>query len=125
MKTQRIGIAALVCMAAMPALANSWSGYLVDSRCYASEERSVSPNYTYNHAYRDTDNEIRMCSPNAKTKSFSIVVHSGFGFRLDPVGNEMAAELVQRLGKKRRLEVTVTGEMGKDLIEVGSLSPAK
>ena len=125
MKIQRIGIAALVCMAATPALANSWSGYLVDSRCYASEERSVNPNYTYNHAYRDADNEIRICSPNAKTKSFSIVVHSGFGFRLDPVGNEMAAELVRRMDKKHRLEVTVTGQKGKDLIEVSSLSPAK
>lgn len=125
MKLQRIGLAALIFLAATPAFANTWSGVLVDSRCYAAEERSVNPNYTYNHAYRDSDLEIRMCSPNAKTKSFSVVVHSGFGFRLDPAGSERAAEIVRQIGTKHRVNVTVTGEMSKDGIEVGSISVDK
>jgi|ERR1700691_1987532 hypothetical protein len=125
MKLQGIGLAALVCLAAAPAFANSWSGYLVDSRCYAAEERSVNPNYTYNHAYRDTDEEIRICSPNAKTKSFSIVGHDGFGHALDPVGNEKAAAIVQQKGNKHRLKVAVTGEMSKSAIEVSSLAITK
>lgn len=112
-------------MAAIPASANSWSGVLVDSRCYAAEERSVNPNYTYNHAYRDTDQEIRVCSPNAKTKSFSVVVHSGFGFKLDAAGSARAAEIIQEKGTKHRLYVTVTGEMSKEGIEVGSISVDK
>jgi hypothetical protein len=125
MKLQRIGFTALACLAATPAFANTWSGILVDSRCYASEERSVNPNYTYNHAYRDTDEEIRVCSPNAKTKSFSIVVHSGYGFKLDPAGSERAAEIVRQKGTKHRVNVTITGEMSKDGIEVGSISVDK
>jgi hypothetical protein len=122
MKLQGIGVIAIICLAATPVLAGSWSGFLVDSRCYASEERSVNPNYTYNHAYRDTTQEIRVCTPNAKTKSFSVVGHDGFGLRLDPVGNAKAAEIVQQSGKKHRFKVIVTGEKSKNAIEVGSLS---
>jgi len=125
MKLRRIGLAVLVCLAAIPALANSWTGILVNSSCYDAIERSVNPNDVFNHAYRDTDLEIRLCTPNAKTKSFSIVDNSGFGFRLDPIGNMKAAELVQNAGKKHLPKVTVTGEMGKHLIEVGSISIAK
>ena len=125
MKPQGIWLAALICLAPAPACAKTWSGVLVDSRCYAAEERSVNPNYTYNHAYRDTDQEIRICSPSTKTKSFSVVVHSGFGFKLDPAGSERAAEIVRQMGTKHRVQVTVTGEMSKDGIEVGSISVDK
>ena len=125
MNLRGIGLAVLVCLAAIPASANSWSGFLVDSSCYEAEERSVNPNYTFNHAYRDTGLEIQICTPSAKTKSFSLVEHGGFGFRLDPVGNARAAEIVQKAGKKRLVEVTVTGEMSKHAIEVGSISLAK
>jgi hypothetical protein len=122
MKLQGILLAALACLASTPAFAKSWSGFLVDSTCYAAEERSVNPEYIYNHTYRDTDQEIRVCSPNARTKSFSIVGDDGFGLRLDPAGNAKAAEIVQQTGKKNRLEVTVTGETSKDAIEVDSLA---
>jgi hypothetical protein len=125
MKLRGIGVAVIVCLVATCALAKSWSGFLVDSRCYASEERSVNPNYTYNHAYRDTDQEIRVCSPNVKTKFFSIVGQDGFGVRLDPNGNAKAAEIVQQSGKKHRFKVSVTGEKSKDAIEVGALSFAQ
>lgn len=124
MNSHRLGVAALICLAAMPAFANSWTGYLVDAGCYAAEERSVNPSFATNHAYRDTDMEIKSCTPSAKTKKFAVVVHSGYGFKLDPVGNAKAAEIIQQTGRKHPVQVVVTGEKSKDSIEVGSISPA-
>src|SRR5579862_1858278 len=107
MKLRGIGIAFLVCVAAIPAFADGRSGFLVDSKCYESEERSVSPNDRFNPVYRDWDLEIRLCSPSAKTKSFYIVNDRGYGFRLDPFGNELATAIVRQAGKKHSLKVSV------------------
>src|ERR1700722_6687049 len=125
MKLRGIGIVVLVCLAAMPAFANSWSGVLVDSKCYEAEERSVSPNDRFNHAYQDTDVEVQVCTPSQKTRSFSIVGHGGFGVRLNPFGNELATAIVRQTGKKHLVKVTVTGEMSKNAIDVGSISVAQ
>ncbi len=125
MKLTIIVFAALVILAATPAFAKSWSGFLVDSNCYESEERNKGPNDTLNYVNRDKDREVRYCSPNAKTKSFTFVDHDGIGFRLDPAGNAKAAEIVPKTGKSHVLEVTMTGEKNKDLIEVNSISRAK
>jgi len=125
MKLPMIGLAALACLAATPAFAKSWSGFLVDSNCYESEERNKGPNDTLNYVNRDKDREVQYCSPNTKTKSFTIVDHDGMGFRLDTAGNAKAAEIVPKTGKRHALEVTVTGEMSKNAIEVASITIAK
>jgi hypothetical protein len=40
-------LTALFCWSAVLGLAGSWSGNLVDSKCYASEERNVNPTDTF------------------------------------------------------------------------------
>jgi hypothetical protein len=126
MKTAMIACAALLTMAAAPVLAaRSWSGFLVSSDCYAAEERNVNPTDTETYVNRDRDFEVRYCSPNAKTKSFTLVDHDGLSYTLDAAGNAKAAEIVRRTGKKRLLEVSVIGEAGENVIQVTSISTAK
>jgi hypothetical protein len=106
-------------------LAGTWSGRLVDTKCYENEERNVNPTDTLIFVDRDQNSKIRYCSPKAKTKSFTIVEPSGQYFRLDSAGNAQAAGLLQRTGQRKELYVTVTGELSKDTIKVDSIAPAK
>src|SRR5579872_7399315 len=82
-----------------PCLAEAvtWSGYLVDAKCYQIEEENVNPTDTMMNVDRDRDLEIRMCMPNAKTTTFAVVESSGLNFKLDPAGNTKAAALVTTL----------------------------
>lgn len=126
MKITIIACAVILSMAAAAAFAaKSWSGFLVNSDCYAAEERNVNPMDTNTYVDRDRDFEVRYCSPNAKTKSFTLVDHDGLSYTLDPAGNAKAADIVRQAGKKRVIEVTVTGEKSKNVIQVISISPAK
>jgi hypothetical protein len=111
--------------AATPIFAQTWSGFLVDSKCYESMERNTDPWDTSTYVDRDKDWEIRFCSPSEKTKSFILVDHDGIDFRLDPAGNAKAAELLQKANKKISLEVVVTGEMSKEMIRVNSITKTK
>src|SRR5580698_2732795 len=104
-------VAALLCMAPVVGIAGSWSGTLVDSKCYASEERNVNPTDTLTHVDRDGNREIRYCSPRAKTKSFAVVQADGTIYTLDSAGNAKAAELVRTIGKQSRFVVAVTGAL--------------
>src|SRR5271165_898415 len=104
-----VRIAALIGFSSALGVAGSWSGSLVDSRCYANEERNVNPNDTETSVDRDSNSEIRYCSPTAKTKSFAVVQHDGMIFRLDAAGNTKAAELVRKTGRKSPFPVVVTG----------------
>ncbi len=122
MKLLLIGLPAFLFLAATPSFARTWSGFLVGTECYEAEERNVNPRDTEVYVDRDKDSEVRYCSPNAKTKSFSIVDHDGMGFRLDADGSAKAAEIVRQTGKKYFLEVSVTGEMSKNTIKVDTIS---
>jgi hypothetical protein len=115
-------LAAFLCLSSALSFAGSWSGTLVDSKCYDAEERNVNPTDTLTSVDRDTNREISYCSPSLKTKSFAIVESSGQSFRLDAAGNAKAAELVARTGKKSRCAVVVAGEMSKALVKVDSIS---
>ena len=125
MKLMMIIFAAFVLQSAAPVFAQSWSGFLVSSDCYESEERNVSPFDTEIYVNRDRDSEIRYCFPNAKTKSFTLVDRDGMSFNLEPSGNTKVAEVVRRAGKKDFLKVTVTGEMSKNTIRLNSISTSK
>jgi hypothetical protein len=120
-----IAFATLMGLTAAPGFAQSTTGFLVDSDCYESLERNVNPWDTNTYVDRDRDWEVRYCSPNRKTKSFTLVNHDGLSFKLDPAGNAKAAELLGSARKKSVLEVSVTGEMSKDAIKVSSISKAK
>jgi hypothetical protein len=125
MRLRMIAFATLMGLTAAPGFAQSTTGFLVDSDCYESLERNVNPWDTNTYVDRDRDWEVRYCSPNRKTKSFTLVNHDGLSFKLDPAGNAKAAELLGSARKKSVLEVSVTGEMSKDAIKVSSISKAK
>jgi hypothetical protein len=120
-----IRVVALLCLASIPSFAGSWWGYLVDSKCYDISEQNVDPWDTMPNVDRDKDLEIRLCSPNAKTKSFAVVQSDWSSLKLDSAGNAKAAELVRKIGKKSVIPVTVTGEKNKTTVKVDSIAVAK
>jgi hypothetical protein len=122
---QVILLAAFLYLLSVPAFAETWTGYLVDAKCYASEERNVNPfdsNFNTNH---DRGYEIRVCQPSAKTRSFTVVDSDGVSFELDPSGNGKAADVVRQAGKTSMLSVTITGQKHKDTVSVTSISPVR
>ena len=58
-------LAILICLASTLGLAESWSGALVDSKCFASEESNVNLHDSLTNVDRDRGMEIRFCSPSA------------------------------------------------------------
>ena len=123
-RTVAIRAAAVFCLAPTLSYAGNWRGALVDSNCYEYRERNVNPTDTMTYVDRDTREEIRYCSPNAKTRTFAIVLREGPSFRLDPPGNAAAAQVVRNTGKRSLFIVGVTGELLKRTIKVGSVSIA-
>jgi hypothetical protein len=120
----RVHLIALLCLSSAPGYAGTWSGTLVDSKCYANEERNVNPNDTLTAVDRDQNQMIRYCAPSAKTKTFAVVRHDGLIFNLDSAGSVKAAELVRKVGKKSRFAVVVNGEVSGHKIKVDSISMA-
>ena len=112
--------ATLLFLAPVLSFAGSWSGLLVDSNCYASQLRNT--NKDPSTVERDMNTEVRYCVPNPHTKIFAVVLPDWDSRKLDPSGNTKAAELVRQAGKKSLLEVTVTGDLTKDVIHVASIS---
>jgi hypothetical protein len=129
MKLTLIGIVA-TCIAVPSAFAaqernnHAWSGFLVNSGCYEALERNTNPWDTSTYVDRDRDREVRYCSPNLKTKSFTLVDHDGLSHKLDAAGNAKAADAVRQIGKKVPFKVKIAGEQDKDTIRVDSISPA-
>lgn len=115
-------LVALVVLSCAGVFAETWSGPLVDSKCYGAEQRNVNPTDTQTYVDRDIGYGIRYCSPNHKTKYFAIVGAYGERLKLDPAGNAQAAVLVRNVKKGRQIEVTVTGQMEGHQINVKSLS---
>jgi hypothetical protein len=115
-------LAALVFLSSPLSFAGTWSGALVDARCYANEERNVNPTDTLTSSDRDTAQEVRYCSPTAKTRFFTLVQRVGPSLTLDPAGNAKAAELVRQTGKKSLFLVSVGGELRQNTIQVDSIS---
>ncbi len=120
-----IQVAGLLCLSSAPSFARSWWGALVDSKCYASEQRNVNPTDTLTSVDRDRDHEIRYCSPRAKTTSFTFVDRDGLSFNLDSEGNVKAADLVQKNGRKSFFAVDVSGEISGNIVKVDSISMAR
>lgn len=118
-------IAAVLCLASAPCSAETWSGTLVDSRCFDAVERNVNPTDTMIYVDRDVNLELSYCSPGAKTKLFAVIESDGTEIRLDPEGNAKAAELLRSLARHRKIVVTVTGEKAGRTVRVAAISIAK
>lgn len=119
-----IPLTLLLAFSAATAFAETWSGMLVDSRCYASERRNVNPTDTETAVDTDKGYEIRYCTPKPKTTSFAIVRSDGRALRFDAAGDAKASAYVQSAGKRRMYDVAVTGEMNGKRIQVESILPA-
>jgi len=120
-----VRLSALLCFLSALSFAGSWSGALVNSKCWTAEERNVNPADTTTFVDRDRNLEIRACSPNAKTKSFAVVLPDGLSFQLDDAGNAKAVELIRQSGKQSVFTVAVTGERIKNTVKVESISKTR
>lgn len=108
--------------AAFPA---TWSGVLVDSNCYAAEERNVNPHDSLTAVDRDKYQEFWYCSPTKKTRLFAVVQNDGAVVPLDPAANPKIEEVVRQAGKQLPFAVTVTGERSDHVVRVDTISKRK
>jgi hypothetical protein len=100
----------------------SWRGFLVDSKCYESEEQNVSPWYTLGSAGRDKDLELKLCVPTEKTKSFGVVQRDWKMISFDADGNAKAIEFIRKAVKQAAYLVEITGEMEKEKLKVNAIA---
>ena len=105
--------------------AGSWTGFLVNSKCYDALERNKSPKDTLNYVDRDKMGEIRYCRPNERTKLFAVVMEDGLSYKLDASGNAKAVELTSKPSKQSSFVVSITGEVKDGTVKVDSLSLVK
>lgn len=112
----------LLCLLSVPVFADNWTGYLVDAKCYASEERNVSPFDTNIDTDRDRGFEVYFCRPTPKTKTFTIVDDDGRSIDLDASGNAKAADLVRQAPAKSVIAVTVAGQTHGKTVSVDSIT---
>lgn len=90
-------------------LGETWSGLLVDAKCYAIARSNVNVNDT-GTADRDVQADVESCRPNRKTKSFAVVQQDWSALDLDSAGNAKAQDLIRNRRKEKNIQVTVTGE---------------
>lgn len=109
-----IRAAGLLAMLSTLASAGTWSGVLVDGKCYAGFRGNTRSSLQF--VDRDTAWVIRYCAPRLKTGCFAVVPANGGTFPLDSNGNAQAWALVRKTGKRRILVVEVAGiKKGKDI----------
>jgi hypothetical protein len=106
--------------------AGTWSGTLVDARCWGFEENNVGQKKTAPFVDRDRNLEVSLCSPSAKTKSFAVIPPDGIALAFNAAGNSTASQLVKTAPRNRPIRVTVTGEQNnRNTIQVTSVTALK
>lgn len=105
------------------AVAETWTGVLVDAGCYRSAQNNH--NVSDSLAVQDVGLEIQLCHPKAKTRTFAVVQRDGEAVALSSAGNTQAAQLVRQGVAKGFVYVTVNGEMKDKTVAVNSIAPAK
>lgn len=118
-----VRISFLLCLASTLVFAGTWSGVLVDSGCWASEEHNVRDTAVY--VDRDRNLEVNACAPKAGTKSFALVKLDGTSVLLDSAGNQKAQEIVRSVHGKSVYRVSVTGNETANRVTVGSIVPVQ
>ncbi len=113
-------LATLLLLISSLGLAKSWTGVLVDSNCYANEQTNVGKDQTT--VDRDMNTEVRYCSATPRTKVFAVVLPNWTSLKFDSAGDTRAANVVRKATRNSLFEVTVTGDLRKDTIQVGSMS---
>ena len=113
-----------LCLTSSMLLGETWSGLLVDAKCYAIARSNVNVNDATT-VDRDVQADVESCRPNAKTKSFALVQQDSSGLNLDSVGNAKAADPVRNRRKEKSIKVTVTGERAGKAIRTDTISAEK
>jgi hypothetical protein len=94
------------------ALADSWSGQLIDAKCKQE-------------AYQSDSHSATGCAPTTLTAVFAIQTPDGKVYKLDDVGNRKAATIVKdhplRADDTLGLTVTVSGSLDGEMMKVDSL----
>jgi hypothetical protein len=116
--------ALVVMVSTVSSAAETWSGYIVDSKCYEGAQRNVNP-WATSAVDRDVDLDIKLCAPAAKTKSFGLVQKDTKILKFDPAGNTKASEIVHNTAKQNFYLVTIAGDMDRDILKVDSISMTK
>jgi hypothetical protein len=114
----------LLLLTATLGFADTWSGFLVDSKCYAAQQRNVNPKDSQPYVDRDMALQIQYCSPRVKTKSFAVVQDDWSSLEFDSTGNIKASELVQKTAKRDFMRVMVNGQLNQRTIAVNSIAAA-
>jgi hypothetical protein len=117
--TRILRLAYLICFASMLSFAANLSGWLVNSKCYASMESNRSEPSFVNW---DQNLVIRYCSPNKNTRSFAVVGQNGLSYKFDAVGNEKAIDLGLNSSNKLAYVANVTGSISQNTVNVRSVS---
>jgi hypothetical protein len=102
-------------------LSETWTGLLVDSRCWMSRQTNVSSDVTT--PGRDMALDVRACSPTLDTKKFLVVLYDWRALRLDPKGNVRAAQLAREGKSRPGIHVSVKGVLKRRTILATSISP--
>ena len=111
----------LLCVVAAPAFAEGWTGFLVDAKCYASEETNVGPFDLPFYLTRRGD-EIPACRPGRKTKIYAIVDLDGYTFEIDSSENAKAADVVRKAANRHVLRVRITGEEVNKKLKIDTIT---
>lgn len=117
-------IVVLACFTTILGTAGTWSGALVDAKCYASRQTNVNP-FETSPGSMDTQSAIRYCPPSAKTKVFAIVQQDGSAFTLDSSRNNKIVKFLQKTGKRSIYVVDVTGAMHRNALTPDLISMSK
>ena len=113
----------LLCLSTV-GFAGTWSGYLVDSRCYADERNNVT--WDDNSFGDDMSMEVRECVATSKTKHFAIVLSDWTMLKLDAAESDKAATIAHNVARKASTPycVTVVGVRRKDMILASPVTTA-
>jgi hypothetical protein len=114
-------VAILAILISTAGFARTWSGFLVDARCWEDVQSNVGEGSVTGEQSMNFD--VHECSPTARTTSFDVVLTNWCLLKLDHNGDVRAEQLVQHTHKKPVYGVNVSGVLTKKTIRVASIAP--
>ncbi len=100
-----LGITASFVLFSAAALAETWTGTVIDTMCKG----------------KDVANHTRQCALGCAKSGFGIVTSDGKFIKFDESGNAKALAALKASTKDKDLRATVTGTMNEDVITVDSI----
>ncbi len=92
-------------MVVLPAMAETWSGTLVDVMCKG----------------RDLASHSTKCAVNCSKGGYGLVMGDGKFLKFDESGNARALAALKKTTKEKDLKAKVTGSLDGDLVKVDSI----